>query len=143
MTVLDNNEKFSDSQALTATADSTNHKDNTTDRDLGPGEPMAAIVYIETVLGGTSSPTISVSIETDDNASFSLGTVIAVSKAFSVAEVGSGLEIVVPMPMTNERFIQLIYTLTGSSPTATVSAYFQPLSSAENQRYVDNNYTIT
>jgi len=143
MTVLDKNEQFSDSQALTATADSTNYRDNTIDRDMGAGEPMAAIIYVETVLGGTSSPTIAVSIETDDNTSFSSGRVIATSKAYTVAEVDDGVEIVVPMPMTNERYLQLIYTLTGTSPTATVSSYFLPMSSAEVQRYYPNNYTIS
>ncbi len=142
MTVLDKNEQFSDSQALTATADSTNYRDNTIDRDMGPGEPLAAIVYVESVLGGTT-PTLSVSIETDDNASFTSGTVIATSQVYSAAQVGSGIEIVVAVPQTNERYMQLIYTMTGTSPTATVSAYLQPLSSAESQSYYPNNYTIS
>lgn len=144
MTILDANTRFSDSQALTVTADSTNAIDLTSDRDVGPGEPMAAIVYVETALGGTSSPTLQVSIETDDNDSFSSGSVLTASKAYSVAEVGSsGFEIVVPLPMNNERYLQLIYTLTGTSPTATVSAYFLPQSSAENQRYLPKNFTVT
>lgn len=144
MTILDANLRFSDSQALTATADSTNVIDLSSDRDTGAGEPMCVIVYIETALGGTSSPTLSVSIETDDNDSFSSGDVIAVSDAFTVAEIGStGFEIVVPLPMRNERFLQLIYTLTGSSPTATVSAFYSQLSSAENQRYLPKNFTVT
>lgn len=143
MTVLDKNLQFSDSQALTVTADSTNHYDATTDRDIGPGEPMAVVVYVETALGGTT-PTISVSIETDDNSSFSSGTVLTTSQTYTPAQlVAADNMIVVPMTMNNERYIQLNYTMAGTSPTATVSAYLQPQSTVQNQRYYPNNYAIS
>lgn len=143
MTVLDKNLQFSDSQALTVTADSTNHYDATTDRDIGPGEPLAMVIYFETVLGGTSTPTIKIGIETDDNNSFSSGTVISESQVVAAADIAVGDKVVIPLPMENERFIQLIYTLTGTSPTMTLSSYLMPLSSVTNQRYLPNNYTIT
>lgn len=143
MSVLDKNLQFSDSQALTVDVDSTNHFDATTDRDLGPGEPMAVVVFAETAFGGTT-PTIAVSIETDDNNSFSSGTVIATSEAFTPAALtAANDQIVVVLPMTNERFIQLNYDMEGTSPTLTVSAYLMPLSLVQNQRYLPNNYTIT
>jgi hypothetical protein len=140
MTVLDKNLQFSDSQALTATAVSTNIYDATTDRDLGPGEPMAMVVYAETVLGGTT-PTLAVSIQTDDNSGFSSAATLVTSETFTELTVGQ--IIVIPLTMDNERYLRLNYTLGGTSPTATVSAYLQPLSTVRNQRYYPNNYTIT
>ena len=44
--ILDSLLKFSDAQALTATADSTNVIDLSNDRDIGIGEPMALVVTV-------------------------------------------------------------------------------------------------
>jgi len=143
MTVLDVNLQFSNSQALTVDADSTNYYDATTDRDIGVGEPMAVVVYAESAFGGTT-PTIAVSIETDDNTSFSSGTVLTTSQAYTPATLTAAADkIVIPLPMNNERYIQLNYDMSGTSPTLTVSAYLMPLSLVENQRYYPNNYTVS
>ncbi len=140
MTILDKNTQLSDSQALTVTADSTNVLDFTSDRDIGPGEPMAIIVFFETAIGGTT-PTFQVTVETDDNAAHTSATVITESEILVAAPADD--QLVVPIPFTNERFMQLRYVLGGTSPTVTVSAYLMPQSSAEAQRYLPNNYDIT
>lgn len=143
MSVLDKNLQFSDSQALTVDVDSTNHYDATTDRDIGPGEPMAVVVFAESAFGGTT-PTIAVSVETDDNGSFSSGTVITTSQVHTPATLtAANDQIVIPLPMNNERFIQLNYDMEGTNPTLTVSAYLMPMSMVQNQRYYPNNYTVT
>ena len=143
MTVLDKNLQFSDSQALTVDADSTNFFNASSDRDIGVGEPMAVVVFAEGAFGGTT-PTIAVSIETDDNNTFSSGTVITTSQAYTPATLtAAGDKIVIPLPMDNEQYIQLNYDMSGTSPTLTVSAYLMPLSMVENQRYYPNNYTIS
>lgn len=143
MTVLDKNLQFSDSQALTVDADSTNYYDASSDRDIGVGEPMAVVVYAETAFGGTT-PTIAVSVETDDNTSFTSGTVITTSQVYTPATLTAADDkIVIPLPMNNERYIQLNYDMEGTSPTLTVSAYLMPLSLVRNDRTYPNNYTIS
>jgi hypothetical protein len=143
MTVLDANLQFSDSQALTVDADSTNYYNASSDRDIGVGEPMAVVVYAESAFGGTT-PTIAVSVETDDNTSFSSGTILTTSQAYTPATLTAANDkIVIPLPMTNEQYIQLNYDMEGTSPTLTVSAYLMPLSMVENRREYPNNYTIS
>ncbi len=143
MTVLDANLQFSDSQALTVDADSTNYYNASSDRDIGVGEPMAVVVYAESAFGGTT-PTIAVSVETDDNTSFSSGTILTTSQAYTPATLAAANDkIVIPLPMTNEQYIQLNYDMEGTSPTLTVSAYLMPLSMVENRREYPNNYTIS
>jgi len=143
MTVLDANLQFSDSQALTVDADSTNYYNASSDRDIGVGEPMAVVVYAESAFGGTT-PTIAVSVETDDNTSFSSGTILTTSQAYTPATLTAANDkIVIPLPMTNEQYIQLNYDMEGTSPTLTVSAYLMPLSLVENRREYPNNYTIS
>lgn len=143
MTVLDKNTQMSDSQALTIDAVSTNVYDATTDRDIGPGEPMVFVVYAETAFGGTT-PTIAVSIETDDDVGFGSSTIVMTSQAFTPAALTEAENIIViPLPMNNQRYMRLSYDMEGTSPTLTVSAYLQPQSTVQNQRYLPNNYTIS
>ena len=44
---LDGQNLYSDAQALTATAASTNLIDHGSDRDLGIGEPLVAVIVVD------------------------------------------------------------------------------------------------
>lgn len=112
--------QVSSSQALTATAGSTDVVDLKTARNIGPGQPMWLCVAVKTALAGTS-PTLQVAIETDDNSGFSSATALVTSQVFTAAP--AGMLIVLPMTMTNEGFLRAKYTLGGTSPTATVDAW--------------------
>jgi len=57
--IIDYNLQFSDAQALTVDAASTNVIDLGSDRDIGPGTDMKIAVTLDTDMGGTS-PTVSV-----------------------------------------------------------------------------------
>lgn len=131
---------FSDEQSLTATAASTNTIDFSSDRDVGRGEPMAAVVTVDTALAGTT-PTFKVTIQTDDNTSFSSATDLVVSQEFSAAAAGD--RIVVPLPLSNERYVRLNYTLGGTSPTITVTADLKPMAmvASEDVTYA-GSYTV-
>lgn len=139
--ILDAHQQFSDAQALTATAASTNYVDLGVDRDMGKGEPLAVVITVGTALAGTS-PTFQPSIETDDNSSFSSASTIITGQSYS--SLAAGAKIVVPLPHTNERYVRVKYTLGGTSPTATVDAYLQPMSMIDsNDAYYANGYTIS
>lgn len=120
--IIDSLLAFSDSQSLTATAASTNSIDLSSDRDIGPGEPLWLVVTSEAAPGGTS-PTLAISIETDDNSSFSSATTLATHTTLAAADFGAGTKVVIPWPMTNERYCRVKYTCGGTSPTFTVSAW--------------------
>lgn len=117
--IIDKNLEFSDAQALTADAASTNVIDLGADRDIGPGEEMKIAVTLDVAMGGTS-PTMAVQVQTDDNASFSSATTVLTSRTISSGAAGDALTL--GLPDTNERYVRLYYDLGGTSPTVTVSA---------------------
>lgn len=114
--------EFSDSQALTATAVSTNVVDLTTDRDIGPGSPIWWVVNVEVALDGTTGDeTYVVTLQTDDNAAFSSATTIATITMTRGDAVGK--RYFVGIPSENERYLRVNYTLGGTTPTGTVSSW--------------------
>lgn len=121
--IIDKRMQVSSSQALTATAASTDVIDLGSDRDIGPGRSMWLVVVAKTGLGGTS-PTLAVSVETDDNSGFSSAATLLTGPTLAAAAFATGQIHVLPMPMTNERYIRAKFTLGGTSPTATVDAWF-------------------
>jgi hypothetical protein len=121
--IIDKRLQVATDQALTATAASTDVIDLSADRDIGPGESMWLVVVAKTGLGGTS-PTLAVSIETDDNSSFSSAATLLTGPTLAAAAFVTGQVIVMPMAMSNERYLRAKFTLGGTSPTATVDAFF-------------------
>jgi len=117
--IIDYNLQFSDAQALTVDAASTNIIDLGSDRDIGVGEEMKVALNFDVAMGG-SSPTLSVLVQTDDNSSFSSATTVLTSRSIAAAAIGDTL--VLGLPDTNERYVRLYYDVGGTSPTMTVSA---------------------
>ena len=117
--IIDYNLQFSDAQALTVDAASTNIIDLGSDRDIGVGEEMKVALNFDVAMGG-SSPTLSVLVQTDDNSSFSSATTVLTSR--SIADAAIGDQLVLGLPDTNERYVRLYYDVGGTSPTMTVSA---------------------
>lgn len=120
--IIDKLMELSDDQALTATAASTNTVDFGATRDIAPGEPMYLVVTSKAAPGGTS-PTIAISIETDDNTGFSSATTLVSSGTLAAAAFGLGTRIVIPVPHGCERYVRGKFTLGGTSPTFTVDAH--------------------
>lgn len=118
--IYDNRLKFSESQALTATAASTDNVDFSGDFDMGPGRTLWAVVTVDVALAGTV-PTFEVEIQTDDNSGFSSATTIASSG--TVTSAAAGTSFVIALPYANERYLRLRYVLGGTSPTVTVTSF--------------------
>jgi len=141
--ILDSLLKFSDAQALTATADSTNVIDLSNDRDIGKGEPMALVVTVGVAADFTTGDeTYQFQLETDDNAAFSSATVIG-DVTVAAANLAAGDKVVIPLGQTNERYLQARYVLGGTSPSVTVDAYLQPLSMVDASATYASGYSIT
>jgi hypothetical protein len=141
--ILDSLLKFSDAQALTATADSTNVIDLSNDRDIGKGEPMALVVTVGVAADFTTGDeTYQFQLETDDNAAFSSATVIG-DVTVAAANLAAGDKVVIPLGQTNERYLQAHYVLGGTSPSVTVDSYLQPLSMVDASATYASGYSIT
>ena len=126
--ILDTQTMFSDDQAITASAASTNLL------DLGAsGTPVGAAAAISRDLGNSVVPiliqvttafanntSLKVGIQTDDNTGISSAATVLESEAIAVATLVAGYKFVMQyVPMTvNERYVRLYYTIAGSNANA-------------------------
>lgn len=121
---------FSNQQAITASAASTSSIDLSATgtptpghtvalkRDIGRGNKVAIRVQVtETFLTLTS---LKVAIQTDDNSGFSSATTVLETEAIAVADLVAGYVFNLEyLPRnTDERYLQLYYTVAGSNATA-------------------------
>ena len=126
--IMDRTGLFSDGQAITATAASTNLIDlgatgtpyggTALVRDVGLGNSVPLVVTVTQSFNTLTSLTISV--ETDDNASFSSAKTVWTSPAYTLAELATGAKYLLPDAIpagVNERYVRLKYTVGGSNPT--------------------------
>lgn len=128
--IIDNNLLFSDAQAVTAAAVSTNVIDTgplfsgNTGRRIGNGKRAYIFITVDVAFTDASSnSTLAVTIETDDNSSMSSATTIATLTTFA-ALTAAGTKVFFPIPhATYERYVALRYTpANGDLSTGTLTA---------------------
>lgn len=124
---LDNDLLFSDAQAVTATAASTNYFDTgplftgNTGRDLGVSSELYIAITVDVAMTDSGSDsTIAVTLETDDNTSFS--SVATVASLLTIpALTPAGTKYFVKMPIATtvpyERYLQIKYTAANGNLT--------------------------
>lgn len=126
--IFDRTLLFSDGQAITATAASTNLVDlgatgtpyggTALVRELGFGNEVELYVGVTQTFNNLTSLTISV--ETDDNAAFASAATVWTSPAYTLAQLATGAKYLLPdrlMAGVNERYVRLKYTVAGTAPT--------------------------
>lgn len=123
MALMDAQTLFSDAQALTATAASTNYYDAGASRNLGAGKTLKLLVDI-TAVGGTS-PTLTVALEGADDTAFTTNkiTIDTVTPTLTSGTAYGFVRMAIPSH-TAKRYFRVYYTAGGTNPTATVTASF-------------------
>ena len=119
---------FSDDQAITATAASTNVIDlgatgtvlnapNDLKRDLGKGTPIPILIQVTEDFATLTS--LTVSVQTDDDENFGTATTVLSSPAVPVADLVEGYKFpIIWVPIgVNKRYLRLNYTVAGSNAT--------------------------
>lgn len=156
--ILDAQHAFSDAQALTATALSTNVFDLSIDRSIGNGTPMGILFVVDVAADqGTGDEDYTFAIETASDAGittarqelgrriFESGTPTAPAQNADL--LVAGFQFVIPVPPAalseTERYLGVRYTLAGTTPTLTVSAYLTPLDQIDNRAYFASGYSMT
>lgn len=141
---IDAENQLSSAQALTATADSTNYIDLGVDRDVGKGEPMALVISVGVAADtANADETYQFQLETDDNTSFSSSTIVA-DATIAGSALTAGSVHVIPMGHTNERYLQGVFTLGGTTPSVTVDAWVAPLNAVESGAvYYASGFTVS
>jgi len=120
---------FSDGQAITATTASTNVIDlGATGTVNGASAPMVREIGFgtdaELSISATQSfnnlTSMTISVQVDDNAAFTSPTTVSTSAAYTLAQLATGAKYLLPSRLpagTNERYVRLFYTVTGTAPT--------------------------
>lgn len=127
--LLDKQTQFSDAQAITASAASTNYIDQSVIKNLGVGEELTLVVLVTVAFTDTGSDsTVTPSLQTDDNTSFSSAATIRTFDTLAALSAAGTQRIYKLEPYTQagiyERYIQLYYTVAGGNlTTGSISAF--------------------
>ena len=117
MSRLDKQMIFSDEQAITASAVSTNVIDLQSNRNLSVGEPVPILFRVTEAFATLTS--LTVGVQTADNEAFDSGLATLISVTVPVASLTAGAGIpLMALPRGVKRFLRLNYTVTGDNATA-------------------------
>lgn len=113
--LLDALNRFSDKQAVTATAVSTNVIDLGAERDLAVHSSLEVVVIPCTATGAdlTGAATVSVSVETSATEEFTTSKTLVTTAALSADDLNKGA-FGIKLPYGDQRFLRLKYTLAGA-----------------------------
>lgn len=108
---------FSDSQAVTITAPSTNYVDTLAAGDSYIGSWLVARVDVTFTAAG--SATMTIDLQTDNNSSFSSPTtLVSVGSTVAVATLTAHYLLKVRIPPGAERYLRVNYTVASGPMTA-------------------------
>lgn len=127
--IIDAQTRFSNAQAITSTAASTNLIDLGAIRNLGVGQNLYVVVQVTTAMADSSSnSTIAVTTETDDNAGFTNATTGQTIGTFAaVSAVGTTIVGQLYPDRANERYLRLKYTpANGNLSAGAFTAFLTP-----------------
>lgn len=113
--ILDSTNLFSDKQAITASAASTNVI-STSSTDIGKGVSIPLLVQVTTTFATLTSLTVAVQTDTDE----AFGTAVTLtSQTIAVADLVAGKRFGFNvLPEGLKKYIRIYYTVTGSNATA-------------------------
>jgi hypothetical protein len=115
MSILDRQILFSNEQAITASAASTDVIDLGANRDIGAGEPLYVLVQVMQAFDALTSLTIALQTSATENF---VSPVQLTARTVALASLTAGATFSVgPVPGGTLRYVRLYYTVTGSSPT--------------------------
>ena len=115
--ILDYENTYSDDQAITATAVSTNVIDHTV-ADIGPGEPVQIVVQVTEAF---DAGTLQVVLQTDSDEAFGTAVDLQTTAAIATPAVGYQFALSI-LPENMNIYSRLNYVVTGTPTTGTVVA---------------------
>ena len=125
---IDKLNRFSNLQALTATAASTDILDLGADRDVGNGEPIELVIVVGTALTSAGASTLVAALQTDSAEGFGTVETLIQTPAIPKASLVAGYEVLkVKLPLGIKRYLRVYYTVGTADFTAgTISAFLTP-----------------
>lgn len=143
--IMDAENLYSDAQALTATAVSTNVIDHGADRNLGIGTPLALVIILDVAADAADADeTYTAQLQTDTVEGF--GSPTSIAEAITITRgdaAGTRYVRIIPPDTTLERFTRVNYTLGGTTPSVTVTTFLIPAANLQNEVVYPDNRTIS
>lgn len=116
---IDRQNLFGQDQAVTGSAATTDYIDLGAARDIGNGERPEILVLCTEAVTAAGAATVTVALQSDDNASFSSPANLVLSDAIPKASLVAGAQVLrVPVPYGTERYLRLFYTVVNGPLTA-------------------------
>lgn len=141
---IDSQLLFSDAQALTSSGASTNLVDFGVDGNVGIGEPMAVVVVVDVALDAADADeTYVITVQADDNSSFSSAATIATKTATRGDAAGTKYVLPIPADTSAEQYMRVYFTLGGTTPSGTFTAFLVPQSMIQNNVVYADGFTIS
>lgn len=111
---------LSDQQAVTVSAASANAVDlGPNRRQLAVGEPLYLLVTVDQAFAAEGAATLSIGVQTDDDAGFGSAVTLHTTQAHPKAELAAGRDpLIVPLPHGVKRYLRLAYTVATGPMTA-------------------------
>ena len=123
--ILDKQNLFSEDQAVTTTANSTNvidlGNDSSKVQSLNEKNVALLIQVTEDFAGGTS---IKVTLKSDDDVAFGSATTLLESAVIPLATLKAGYKFPIGrlLPLINEQYLRLTYTVVGTMTAGKIMA---------------------
>jgi hypothetical protein len=135
---------FAESLAITATGDATNVIDLLAAGQLGTGTPLQVVIQVGVAADFTSAnETYAFSVTTDDNAALSSDTTVVSKTILATALTANSLHVIdIPENVDTERYLGLVATLGGTTPSITYSAWLAEKGSVPTLKSYPNNYEV-
>lgn len=135
MGTRDAQDQFDSAHDLTASAASSNYIDKKHSAYFGAGVPLVAVILVTTAADHTTgNESYTAKLQCDDNTAFSSATDLTSEITISQnAVAGDKIYVDLPPNVNVEQYVRLYYTLGGTTPTLSVSAYLEPKWAAESR----------
>jgi hypothetical protein len=137
--ILDALLKFSENQVLaTGAAFGTNVVDLGTVRDIGVGEPMAVTLGVDVLAVASGTYQVEV-VQSNDPALAGAESVVSRTILAPLLTAGALFTLEIPQNAITKQYLGVRYTLGGTSPAVTVTAFLQPhnMASVHPRHYAD------
>lgn len=156
--IIDAENVFSDSQAVTTDAVGTNVMDLGRDTSVGNGEPMAVLFTVEVAADQTTGDEdYTFDVEYASDAAQTTGRQLIGRRVFESGTptapaqdadlLVAGFQFAIPIPPTklseSERYLGIRYDTTGTTPTITCSAVLVPLKAIGSAPIYAKGYTVS
>lgn len=144
MAYVDAQTLFSDGQDVTSTAASTNYIDQGVAQDLGTGRDVYVVVQCDTTMDDSGDDsTLEVTVETDDNTSFSSATTAQTIGTFA-ATSAAGTKLIAKLQpeAITERYVRLKYTTANGDLSAGAFTAFLT-TDIESYTYYSSGFSIS